>query len=137
MLKPMLYDQYKSDQCNQESQPFGCLSNTIFHIKGKNNEGLVTEGTTTYAMVEILLMIQGRNEMEDAHKEMLASLHAEAAADQEELRSQYERELERGIEAALTAAREQWSQVSDGFLKLILFSDKYYERMSHIIRIYT
>ncbi|XP_071788936.1 centrosomal protein of 152 kDa-like isoform X2 [Asterias amurensis] len=60
---------------------------------------------------------QRKHEMEEAHKKALECLHAEAEADQEELRSKYEKELERGLEEAVTAAREQWSQNCDAELR--------------------
>ena len=69
--------------------------------------------------------------MEEAHKKALEYLHAEAEADQEELRSKYEKELERGLEEAVTEAREQWSQVSINVVIItiiILYSTRIYQQ---------
>ncbi|XP_022090704.1 centrosomal protein of 152 kDa-like [Acanthaster planci] len=58
-----------------------------------------------------------KQEMMDASKKAAASLKAESEAEQTELRSHYEVELERGIEEAVRAAREQWSQNCESELR--------------------
>ncbi|XP_038058353.1 centrosomal protein of 152 kDa-like isoform X2 [Patiria miniata] len=58
-----------------------------------------------------------KQDMLDAQKAALVALTAETEADQEELRSQYEAELERGIEEAVRSARDQWSKNCDTELR--------------------